>query len=321
VAIPLLQQVSVHVHSQLPFMLQFNSELNKIMVMGGYAFWQQQPCMYFSSIEVINLEDPSNHCQPIIDSLPVTIGNGAAILYNDEVMVCGGEKCNYVFFACYILNSQNGIWSPGPLMAAPKAGFASSFAGEDWIITGGVPENPPSAQVFNGNAFQGIDKPQLVMPNDHCQVTIDEETIFLAGGENFFLYNFVTGDLETIDAALNVAHEEYGLNCGLVINGNGEKEVVAIQREESAILSLSSKKWRLGPHSPELYGVVATVQLEDTFIMIGGNVAHPIYEAADTIYIFNTTTYEIDLMEQRLQKGREMAMAVAVPDEFVTCEE
>jgi len=293
------------------------------MVIGGYIFDQQQRCQFLNSIEIINLEDPNIRCQPIVHSFPIAVSGGGVFLNesSDVVMVCGGKNCGDLSIdTCKTLNAQEGIWLPGPFMVGPRADFASSLVGNDWVITGGVPSEEPNIQFFNGNVFQGVTEPNLDIPTTHCQVTIDMETIFIAGGEDVFFYNFVSGDIEILDTAPTAALKELGVNCGLITNAGGEKEVVAFQREESAIFSISSKKWRNGPSAPGIHNVMATVQLEDTFVVVGGSSGPPTYTPYDTIFLFNATTHVFDLIEQRLLQAREETMALAVPDAFVSCQ-
>jgi len=206
-------------------------------------------------------------------------------------------------------------------MATPKAHFASSLVGQDWIITGGVPSLSPSVQVFDKNVFQAIEQLSVNMTLDHCQVTIDDETIFLASGEEVFLYNFVTEEIEILNTIPSDNVGDFGVDCGFVINAVGEKEIVAIpfNDKETAIFSMSSKEWRLGPSRPGL--VVLPIQLEDTFAIIGGDSSPDEYgqNAESNVYLFNTTTYQLDLLEQELIDKRQDTIAVAVPDEFVTC--
>jgi len=103
-----------------------------------------------------------------------------------------------------------------------------------------------------------------------------------------------------------------------VTNSLGRKEVVVAHNELSVIFSFDSKAWRLGPPANGIFDYVESVQLEDTFVVIGGSASELPY-AVDTIYKFNTESYEFDLLEQRLSRARMYTTAIAVPDDFAIC--
>jgi len=135
------------------------------------------------------------------------------------------------------------------------------------------------------------------------------------------LYNFVTGSIvkeyDAIPIDIPVPPANSGLQCGSVVTAQGEREVVIVIGRNSAILSFANQEWRIGPTTPDLHRVVTAVQLDDTFVVIGGDKGPANYAGTRTMFLFNATTYQFDLLEQQLEKSRLETTAIAVPDRFV----
>jgi len=221
---------------------------------------------------------------------------------------------------CYSLNADNLLWLPLPSMLAPKSRVAASIIDNKWVISGGYPSAEPAIQIYDAIEFTQADElPEHVSFQGHCQVTVDDNTLFFTATDNdltTYFYDLATQKLEEIDPI--PIGGSFQSACGLVTNQNGEKEVVVVHDELSAIFSFTDMEWRPGPISEGLVDDLVSVQLEDTFVVLGG-IDDNGFSIVDSIYIFNTTSYEFDLMEQKLSDKKELVLAVAVPDEFVIC--
>ena len=81
----------------------------------------------------------------------------------------------------------------------------------------------------------------------------------------------------------------------------------------SEILSLEDNTWGYGPDLP--YDIMdgASVQMEDTFLIVGGYTGSTFL---NTIWKFNTLTEDWTLHEQNLTIARDATAAFLVPDYF-----
>jgi len=87
---------------------------------------------------------------------------------------------------------------------------------------------------------------------------------------------------------------------------------------QAYIFSLTDLTWRAGPPLPEEIDEIASIQLEDGFLAIGGYDTE--YLSSKAIFKFSQDTYEWTKQEEQLERGRENAIYITVPDDFVDCQ-
>jgi len=148
--------------------------------------------------------------------------------------------------------------------------------------------------------------PQLPAPKlHHCQVTAASNTIFLTSGyasNATFMLDWTTQEWTALD---DITASIGGAGCGLLnnpINGAG-----------SNLFSLTDLTWREGPALPLDISLVASVQLEDGFMMLGG--MDEDREDVGSVIAINSN-YEWLTNVNGWVSGRYIA-GVKVPDDFL----
>ena len=111
-----------------------------------------------------------------------------------------------------------------------------------------------------------------------------------------------------------------GSYAGLVTYPSGENAVVVAggyYRSNSVIFNLETETWRSGPDLPTRLGGGASVQLQDTFLVVTGNDPETGFES-EAIYKFVTSPEEGWL--QLPHKCRTVTSdAILVPQDFIEC--
>ena len=78
------------------------------------------------------------------------------------------------------------------------------------------------------------------------------------------------------------------------------------------IYNTATRKWREGPSLPQEMEMMASVQYEDTFLLVGGETTYSKY--LDTIYQYDQTSETWILREERLSTpGRSIGAVLAGP--------
>ncbi len=113
-----------------------------------------------------------------------------------------------------------------------------------------------------------------------------------------------------------MATPKAGIGCGVVVNGDGEKEVVAQYGNDTEIFSLATLAWRPGPPMPADVRYSGTGQLESTIAVFGGNFGAGT-DPYDTVYLFDEVSYEWRLLDNRLRVGKFNLEVVRVPEELL----
>ena len=158
----------------------------------------------------------------------------------------------------------------------------------------------------------------LTVPRrDHNMVAIDYCNFILIGGQQCFneSYIFNAENASWMNGPKLTSCSESG-QAGLVIFDNGTKVVIAAggyDEQSTEILQLEDHTWCYGAELPYFIQRGASVQLQDTFLIVGGR--NDISEL-DTIWIFNTETEHWTLLEERMSTARRNIAAFLVPDEF-----
>ncbi len=113
-------------------------------------------------------------------------------------------------------------------------------------------------------------------------------------------------------------HRDYLCGCGLINNSVMGVEVVVAGYGTSEIFNFDDLAWRDGPNLPIFGHGYASVQLTNTFLLVGGYEDNA-EQYSDKIFIFDEDDYSFTLMSQTLVYPRNVPAAVLVPDEFVNC--
>jgi len=287
----------------------------KVLVIGGYSDGDS-----LSSVELIDLVNPQSNC-PTVSDFPIAIRAGiAASLDNGEVWYCGGtDKDSVAQDSCYSYDVLRNNWDQQVDLNEKRSYSASSVVGQYWYITGGDP-TPISTEFYNETGKKFVnDKNLPTTLTAHCQVTVDDERVFLASdGYEAYMLNVQTGrfsDLPRMDSMrLNAA-------CGLIRSADYGDEIVVASQGTSSVLNLDSMLWMPGPPLDNFTYYGSTVQLDDTFLLIGGD-SGQVGAESDAIWLFDNDSFQFVQLEQRLSKGRSKAASVLLPEEInaiITC--
>ncbi len=271
-----------------------------------------------SSVEVIDLENPSNICS-MIEDYPVENGGMTLGLIDGLLKSCGS---GYDIEDCYDYDPDTNSWTSSASLVYARARPRSSFIDGIWLVSGDdaldAGDAPMTTEMWTGSTF--VEGPRLPTPMyDHCQFTINSTHVFFAEayetGRSFLLDWFAQTWTEV--PPMNV--DRNYPSCGLINNPENGLEAVIVQSGVSEIFNFRDESWRTGP-PVEPFIDAGFTQIGDTFVVVGG--LDEVYgdEEFDTIYKFDHIKYEWILMSQRLQVSRyAYPGVVSVPDEFVTC--
>ncbi len=285
----------------------------KILVVGGFDLGETNG---ISRVEVLNLEDTLTICE---QTSPLHKGNYLMTLgvFSDQVKSCGGGARSH---KCYNYHPDENKWLRSKDMAYGRYRHAASFIYGYWLITGSAGE--PDGSIKKTERWNGTDyeecPPLLRGMQDHCQLTVDEKTIFLASGDRQPNYLLRIEDELWRWTILPPTANDFGQrpSCGLIDTRNSGREVVLAGQSLCEIFSLRRQTWRSGPDTPYFYGAAAT-QVSDTFIVVGGkNISG---HFLDTVYKFENINYGWTKMEQKIQVSASGLAVVGVPDDFVSC--
>jgi len=249
----------------------------------------------------------------------------AASLGNDKIPhVCGGvtNECGEfscdqgLMDECYRYDPNQDTWTVSSIMFENKFLHACAVNSVPEIIINGGYSSDSTWTTDDGETF-GILPPMPLGMHDHCIAALDDDDLFVAGYHNFnpktFLYHSDTREWEQIQDMPDPSYFTPG--CAMVHNSAGEQEVIVIDREYTQIFNLQSRQWRIGNELPDdlryYYGTI--VQLEDSFLSVGGS-----YE--DTIYKYEKESDTFELLEARLPFPVEYPIAMLVDvDIFPSC--
>ncbi len=238
-------------------------------------------------------------------------------VFPDLVKSCGGGARSH---KCYNYHPDENKWLRSKDMLYGRYRHAASFIYGYWLLTGSA--GKPDGAVNTTERWNGVDfeecPPLLRGMQDHCQLTVDERTIFLASGDrqpNYLLH--IQDELWTwtiLPPTANYYNERP--SCGLIDTQFSGREAVLAGQSLSEIFNFNRKSWRIGPETPYFYGAAAT-QLADTFVIIGGkNISH---HFLNTVYKFDNINYGWIKMEQQIQVPVTGLAVAGVPDNFVSC--
>ncbi len=282
----------------------------KLIVIGG------ENNGFLSSVEVIDLENPSNTCNFIAD-YPVEDSSMAVGIIDGLIKSCGGE---YDTDDCYDYNPATNSWITSASLIIERYRPRSSFIDGIWLISGDGPNGEDdrlTTEMWTGPGFELGPSTPIEMFS-HCQLTVNSTHVFFADTHD-------TGDAFLLDwkeetwtelPSMSVIRDY--MSCGLINNPENGIEVVIVEFGVTEIFNFRDEEWKTGPTIVESFDHAGYAQTGDTFVVVGGN--NYLGQTLDTIYKFDHINYDWILMSQRLQVPRDYYPGVvAVPDDFVAC--
>jgi hypothetical protein len=270
-------------------------------------------------VEVHDLNSFNENCKDL-ERFPVRVDAAVASFVGGKLMVCGGSEWTQgqgeigPLRNCYSINDANDLWRPEPSMSEARQGAAASVVENIWFITGGSDANKEalaSTEYFDGSIFRP--GPPMPVPNRyHCQVSVNDTHIFFAGGvtTDTFMLDWSRQSwifLDSLPALRNFPA------CGLV---NGV-DVVLTSDGTTSIFSLTSQKWRAGKALPAVDRGAVGVQMAESFLVVGGK---DDTSSLDTVYEFNSVSYEWNLKTLTLDEPKYSVAAVGASDDFAICQ-
>ena len=281
--------------------------LTILMVVGGY------PSSVGYDVELIDLTGQQRTCRKP-DDFPGGSKGSVGTYLQDRALVCGG--CCYSS-ECYYYHA-NGTWTQGPSMTEGRAYSTPGYFNREFWITGGYGQAGllASTELFNSSSSSFVPFDDLPVPRYHHNlISIEDTKAMLLGGEDKYkeTYNFKGGAWQ--DGPMLSVGRQYS-QAGLVTFDNGTQMIVATSGQDqstSEFLTVGEDEWRLGLELPYYIYYGASVQLENTFLFVGGNNGSTVL---DTIWKFDIELKEWVLLDEHLTNKRQYTAAFLVPDEF-----
>ena len=274
-----------------------------LMVVGGVGA--------LHDVELIDLSGQGRFCRKP-DDFP-SAGEGSVGAYIEEqTLVCGG----YPYTSdCYYYNTD-GTWTQGPSMTEAREYASSTILNSDLWVTGGY--NPgehglASTECFISTSFiTYVDLP--VERYYHNIVSIEENRAMLLGGQTTFQEAYTFNGTWSNSSTLSRGRQ-YS-QAGMVTFNNGTKMVVAaggVNEQTTEFLNFDEDEWNFGPDLPYSIYRGASVQLNNTFLIVGGDSNGT---ALDTIWKFDAEAEEWILLNEHMTTARYYTAAFLVPNDF-----
>ena len=262
-------------------------------------------------MELIDLSGQGRTCQKPEDFPGAEYGSVGAY-FQERALVCGG----YPYTSeCYYYNT-NGTWTQGPSMTEARRYAAATMLRGQWWITGGYNGVNvfSSTELFNSSSNSFVPFVKLPKKRElHTLVSIDENRVMLLGGQNPYVDTYLYKDGSWIQGPV-LSRGRYKSQAGLVTFNNGTKMVVAAggnNEQSTEFLPVDGEAWHFGPDLPYRIELGASVQLQSTFLIVGGSNGSNL----DTILKFDVEAEEWILLEH-LTNSRKYTAAFLVPDDY-----
>ena len=288
------------------------------MVVGGYSYPNNIASF---DVELIDLTEQGRTCRKA-DNFPGAERGSMGAYFDNKALVCGGysyyDDRNNCYSACYYYNT-NGTWTQGPSMIEKRAWAASSFLNNQFRVFGGVNGSIlASTELFNSSSNSFVSFVDLPEPRSrHNIISIDDNRVMLLGGEDFEYYQktFTFNGISWQDGP-DLSKGRLICQAGMVTFSNGTRMIVAaggFNEQITEFLIVDGDKWHYGPKLPYFIYEGASVQLENTFLIVGGSNSTGYL---DTIWTFDIETENWIKLNQKLTIARKSTAAFLVPDDF-----
>ena len=284
------------------------------MVVGG------QPYSANFDVELIDLTGQGRTCRKP-DNFPGPEEGSVGAYFEQKTSVCGGYTYNHSHIytsECYYYH-PNGTWTQGPPMTEAREAASAAFFNNQWWISGGDNLGAyglVSTELFNSSSnsfvpFVDLPKPRL----SHNIVSIEDNRAMLLGGQSTYTETFIF-DGFAWENGPSLSRGRWRSQAGLVTFNNGTRIIVAASgwfEPTTEFLIVGDEEWHFGPDFPYFIWSGASVQLENTFLIVGGSKDG---SYLDTIWTFDLETEEWTILNEHLTTARELAAAFLVPDDF-----
>ena len=282
------------------------------MVVGG------TPAIH--DVELIDLTSQNRSCRKPDDFPGATIGMVGNYL-KDQAIVCGGYISPTYTADCFNYDPETGSWIPTISMVEARFRAGSTMIRDYWWITGGTSISDvivSSTEILESSNASFVAYKDLPVPRaSHNLVTMDPDRVMMLNGFNLVTdtYIFHVDNESWTEGPTLAAPREYG-HAGFVIFPNGTKMVATAGGypiiKSMELLDIDGDQWIFGPDLPYYIFNGASVQLENTFLIVGGDNGTYL----DTIWKFDVEEENWIIMDQKLESDREISAAFLVPDDY-----
>ena len=288
--------------------ISFIVDLTVLMIVGGYGANRD--------VEFIDLSEEMRACAKPSD-FPGGSHGSVGIFIDNEAIVCGGDNPNK---DCYTYNPGDGTWTLSYQMGTDRMRAEGIIIDDKWWVTGGYDGD---YSLGTTELFDPVNKTFSSYTNmpewksDHNLVNFSPSSTLLVGGQlqdtDTYIYNHIVNRWTDGPSVARAREESH---AGLVTFDNGTKAVIVAGGSPGItsceILDLETMTWSTGPSL--LIGIEngASVQLEDTFIIVGG-----VIEAnTDMLWKFDPHNMDWVRMDQRMVTARSDLAAFLVPYDY-----
>ena len=269
------------------------------MVVGG------SPSDASYDVELIDLTGQERSCTKP-NNFPVLYASVGTYLDNGAI-VCGGNEIPL----CSNYSQANPNWSKVSATIELRRHAASSFINGHWWVSNGN-----TSEIFDTSTKSFRSYVNLpAFRRQHNIIAIDENTAMLLGGTFTKPDTFIFRD-GSWENGTDMQRGRRQCQAGLVTFPNGTKMVAVAggHRDHSTeFYEPGRDEWHFGKNLPYIIKEGASVQMENTFLIVGG---HNGSGYLDTIWKFDTVQENWALQGQKLNIARQTFAAFLVPDEF-----
>lgn len=266
-------------------------------------------------VELIDLTGQGRTCQKP-DNYPALPLGSAGAYFEEKVFVCGGFLATSV---CYSYNQHGRSWTLAPSMTEGRQYFTATIFNDQLWLTGGYKSGQElaSTELFNSNSNEFDSFVNLPVGRAyHNVISIENNKAMLLGGR-FSYQDTHIYDGTSWQNGPTLLRARGESQAGLVTFENGTKIIVAaggLDEQTTEIFNIDANEWQAGPDLPYLIKRGASVQFENTFLIVGGKDTNS--DELDTIWKFDMDTENWALLDVKMQAARSLTAAFLVPEDF-----
>jgi len=299
-----------------------------IMVIGGWEKYR-----YYNTVEVVSPDSNVTvpECMQNLNTFPKDISWGAGgVMQLDEIpTVCGGMGPNgEIYSDCLKYDAKADNWTKsGDLSTGRSSPGVTYNLVFGLVMAGGWNRTKylETVEYTRNGIYTDFLAPLPEAHAGNCLVLVDFNTLFLAGGYGGSAIGY-TNKTFILDRRINVwsrmADMPTGrsvMSCGLVGSGPGfgDKEIVVAggtnignARDYVEIFNIANNVWRTAQPLPQTLLGAATVQYQDTFILVGGRNSSLV--TVDTLYMYQASDESWIELDAKLQSGKKDVIAMLV---------